>query len=74
MVAFPESEKSDERSLPIYNESIKRLYVQIRKMPELTEQARIIDQVLVDRLQELKATALVVVNQLNKQKKHFTAF
>jgi hypothetical protein len=50
-------------------ESIKHLYAQIQKMPELADRAWAIDQVLLNRLKELKGTAATVVNQFSEQKK-----
>ncbi len=76
MIPLPESKKPDEKKTPktpstnfSSGESIKRLYTQIRKMPELTEQARVIDQVLLNRLQDLKSTASTIIDQFNEQKK-----
>ncbi len=64
-----ESKKSEEKSSENSPESIKRLYVQIRKMPELTDQARVIDQVLFKSLQDLKTTASSVIHHFKEQKK-----
>lgn len=69
METVPDSDKPDERILQNTTESIKRLYVQIRKMPELTEQAKTIDQVLLNRLQDLKGTASTIIDQISEQKK-----
>jgi hypothetical protein len=69
MLPLPESEYSDENIISRSPDSIKHLYFQIRKMPELTEQARLIDQVLPSRLQEVKGTASAVINQFKAQKK-----
>jgi hypothetical protein len=68
MSALSDSGKPEEK-LDHSPEPIKRLYAQIRKMPELTERARVIDRVLVDRLQDLKATASTIIRQLQEQKK-----
>ena len=69
MAPLPASEKPDEKGIPGSGDSIKRLYVQIRKMPELTEQARVIDQVLLNRMKDLKSTASIIIDQFNEQKK-----
>lgn len=69
METFPESDKPDESVLKNTTESIKRLYVQIRKMPELSEQAKVIDKVLISRLQDLKGTASSIIDQFRSQKK-----
>jgi hypothetical protein len=69
MGAIPEFQKSEEGSMQSSPESIKRLYAQIRKMPDLTEQARVIDQVLFNHLQDLKMTASTIINQFVEQKK-----
>jgi hypothetical protein len=69
MTPLSESEKPDEKIMLDSMDSIKCLYSQIRKMPELTEQARVIDRVLLDRLQELKSTSSVIIDQFNEQKK-----
>lgn len=69
METFPESHKPEERGSQNTTDSIKRLYVQIRKMPELTAQAKVIDQVLLNRLQDLRGTASTVIEQFNDQKK-----
>ena len=53
----------------ILPESMKRLCVQIRTMPELTDQAKVIDQFLLKRMQDLKATASTIVKEFNEQKK-----
>ena len=50
-------------------ESIKRLYAQIKKMPELTAQAKTVDTLLINRLQELKGTASNLIEQFKEQKK-----
>lgn len=69
METFPESDKPEERMLKDTAESIKRLYAQIRKMPELSEQAKVIDQVLLNRLQDLKGTASTIIDQFKEQRK-----
>ncbi|MBS0272686.1 MAG: hypothetical protein JSR85_08605 [Proteobacteria bacterium] len=71
MVSLPESEKPDEKIIPDSSsgDSTKRLDLHVRKMPELSEQARVIDQVLVNRLQDLKSTASAIIDQFNEQKK-----
>lgn len=70
MTISSESEKPKEgNSLKSSIEPIKHLYAQIKKMPELSDQAKIIDQVLLTRLQDLKLTASVIINQFNEQKK-----
>lgn len=70
MLSSPESQKPDE-ILPSANSipPIKQLYVQIRKMPELTKQAKAIDQVLSARLKNLKGIASAIIDQFNAQKK-----
>jgi predicted amino acid-binding ACT domain protein len=50
-------------------EPFNRLYSQICKMPELSDRARIIDQVLLHSLQDLKGTASVIIDQFQLQKK-----
>lgn len=47
---------------------IKRLYVQIQKMPELMGRARVVDQVLLNHFQDLKGHAREVIHQFNEQK------
>jgi len=69
MVPMTESEKPDEKIIPPSFDSSKRLDVQIRKMPELTNQARMIDQVLAHRLQEIRGTASAIIDHFNEQKK-----
>lgn len=69
MLAFPEHEKPEEKKIFNSSQPIKSLYAQIRKMPELTTQARAVDQVLIQHQQELKKTASTVVDQFNEQKK-----
>jgi hypothetical protein len=75
MVPFPESEKPEEIIPQDATEPFKRLYSQIRKIPELTgqariiDQARIVDQVLLNRLQDLKGTASAIIDQFQAQKK-----
>lgn len=69
MEKFPEPDKPDKRSNQNTTESIKKLYVQIRKMPELTVQAKAIDQVLLNKIKDLKGTASTVLEQFNQQKK-----
>lgn len=70
MDSLPDFEKPKEDSKEnISDPPIKRLYSQIRKMPELTKQAQAIDQVLTTRLQDLKGTASTIINQFNEQKK-----
>jgi hypothetical protein len=50
-------------------EPIKRLFVQIKKVPQLTEQAKVIDQVLIARMAEIRGTAAKVIAQFSKQKR-----
>lgn len=68
MVSLPESKKPNDEAMDS-SDPIKRLYFQIRKMPELTKRARVIDQVLLTRLQDLKGTASSIIDQFNEQKK-----
>ena len=59
-----------EKTHGLKEQPIKLLYNQIQKMPELTKQAQVIDQVLLKRLQDLKETASLVINQFHEQKKY----
>lgn len=67
MNSYAEHEEPEDKILEFPIDPIKQLYVQIRKMPELTKQARVIDQVLAGRLQELKGTASTVIKQFSDQ-------
>lgn len=69
MIPAPEPEKPEENMPLDAAEPFKRLYSQIRKMPELTDRAQIIDQVLLSRLQDLKGTASAIIDQFQVQKK-----
>ncbi len=69
MNSYAEHDEPEDKIIEFPTESIKRLYIQIKKMPELTEQAKIIDQVLIGRLQELKGTASSVIKQFSDQEK-----
>lgn len=69
MGAFPELEHPGEEIWQNTTESMRRLYTQIRKMPQLTEQAKVIDNVLLNRLQQLKGNAAKIVQQFHEQKK-----
>jgi hypothetical protein len=69
MLPLPEFENPDENIISRSADSIKHLYYEIRKMPELTDQARVIDQVLVTRMQDVKGTACAVIDQFKAQKK-----
>lgn len=70
MSVSPQSENPEESQLQNATEPIKCLYAQIRKMPELSDQARVIDRVLLKRLQDLKVTASVILNEFYEQKKY----
>lgn len=69
MDTSPQPDQPDKRGAEQTDDSIKRLFVQIRKMPKLTDQARVIDQVLIKRMQDLKGTAETVIEQFSEQKK-----
>jgi hypothetical protein len=69
MLPSPESAKPENDLISgSGNLPIKHLYFQIRKMPELTKQARVIDQVLLNRLQDLQGTASAIIDQFQAQK------
>jgi hypothetical protein len=68
MVA-PLPERSEESMNPSFANPIQSFHFQMRKMPELTEQARAIDQVLLNRMQGLKVTASAIIDQFQAQKK-----
>lgn len=69
MAPLSEPEKPEEIKIHEVKDPIKRLYVQIRKMPELSKQAQAVDQILLSRLQDLKGTASAIIRQFHEQKK-----
>lgn len=69
MVSSPELELSEDNMLPKPNASITNFYSQIRKIPELIKQARLVDQKLLSHLQEMKSTASTILDQFKEQKK-----
>lgn len=76
MIPIPESEQPQEKApLDAIIEPFKHFYSQISKMPELTgqarmiDQARLIDQFLPNCLQDLKGTASAIIDQFQEQKK-----
>lgn len=69
MNSYAEHEEPENKIVEFPAEPIKRLYVQIRKMPELTKQAEVIDQVLSGRLQELRGDASSIIKQFADQEK-----
>jgi hypothetical protein len=69
MKTLPHSLQPSDLKMKNSPEPIKRLFAQIRKMPELIQQAEVIDQVLINRLKDLKGTASVIINQLTEEKK-----
>lgn len=69
MDSLPRTDQSEEKIIAGSADSIKKLYSQIRKMPELSSQARAIDQVLTSRLQDLKGNVSLVIAQFADRKK-----
>jgi hypothetical protein len=71
MAKFSQNEKNfpNPKGAQKEGESIKRLFVQIRKMPELSEQAKVIDQVLLQRVETIRGTASNVIEQFSEQRK-----
>ena len=59
----------EEKIVEFPTDPIKRLFVQIKKMPELTKQAKVVDRVHALRLQELKGTASTLIKHLAAQEK-----
>lgn len=65
-----EPKEQKEKMAPTSSkDSIKHLSFQISKMPELTKQARLVDQILLDRFQDLKFTASTIIDQFREQRK-----
>lgn len=62
-------DKLREQALHHGTDAIKRLCLQMRRMPELNKQAKVVDELLVNRLEELKSAATVVLEQLHEQKR-----